>query len=173
MAAASADNAEQERSAPRGDSYPTRAGCRKRDRNGTLIRHARSFSPAVFPLPVAMIEPSFRAVLMTAVGSPPLSQPRRSAAFRTAIAMSAITVLTDPEHRPAADTESLPQNHAMCRHFPSADGLDNGGRSCQVRPCQSVTCLWSPNRDLSGCTDGSHLRLNRRRYTLSSLTADD
>src|SRR5579871_2154276 len=134
--APSADNAAQERSAAGCNAYLTGTGCRKGDRNGTLIRHARWFPVAVLPLPVAMVEPSFRAALVTAVGSPPLLEPRRSATFSAAIAMSAIAVLTDPKHCPAPNTNPLSQNHAMGRHLPSADGLDNGDRSCQRRPCR-------------------------------------
>jgi hypothetical protein len=97
-----------------------------------LIRHRSAFSP-VFPLPVAMIEPPLRTPLMTTVSAPPLFEPRGRAAGWTAIAVSAIAVLTDPENRPAAAAKPLPQNLAMYCHVRPQAGLDNGDRSCQVR----------------------------------------
>jgi hypothetical protein len=64
--------------------------CRGSDRKGTLIRHAPSF--AVLALPVAMIEPSFRALLVPPVGTPPLTTAGELAALRAAITMPSITV---------------------------------------------------------------------------------
>jgi hypothetical protein len=103
-----------------------------------LIRHARTAGPAlpILPLPVAMIEPSFRAALVTAVGAASLLDPGLSAASGTAITVSAITVLADPEHRVASNAAAnpLPKNHfAMSRHPCMRVGLDNGNRSWQVR----------------------------------------
>jgi|SRR5690242_18432359 len=105
---------------------------------GTLIRHARSAGSAlpILPLPIAMIESSFRAPLMAAVGPASLLESGLSTAGTTAIAVSAITVLADPEHRVAFTTAAnpLPKNHfAMSRHPCARVGLDNGNRSWQVR----------------------------------------
>ena len=58
--------------------------------DGTLIRHAPSF--AVLALPVAMIEPSFRALLVPPVGTPPLTAAGELAALSAAITMPSITV---------------------------------------------------------------------------------
>src|SRR5450756_233875 len=89
-------------------------------RMGTLIGHAFSRLPVpLLPLPVAMIQPSFRASLMAAVGTASLLESGFSAASGTAIALSAITVLADPEHRVAstAAANPLPEKHfAKSRH---------------------------------------------------------
>jgi hypothetical protein len=87
-------------------------------------------------LPVAIIQLAFRAPLVAAVGTAPLLKPRFSAAGRTAVAPSTITVLTDPEHRVAAFAAAnpLPENDfAMSLHVRPQTGLDNGSRSCQVK----------------------------------------
>ena len=104
---------------------------------GRLIRHASwRVTLAVGTLPVAMIEPALRTLLVAAVGSTVLSPPGFTAAHRAAIALSAITVLTDPEHRmtSTAAAKPLPQNHfARKRHARRRRRLDNGSRSWQVR----------------------------------------
>jgi hypothetical protein len=104
---------------------------------GRLIRHASwRVTLAVGTLPIAMIEPAFRTPLVAAVGSAVLSPPGFPAAHRAAIALSAITVLTDPEHRltSTAAANPLPQNHfARKRHARHKRRLDNGSRSWQVR----------------------------------------
>ena len=104
---------------------------------GNLIRHAFPRLPApILPLPVAVIQPSFRASLVSAVGAAPLLEPGLHAASRVAIALSAITVTADPEHRVASNAAAnpLPENHfAMSRHPCPQTGLDNGNHSWQVR----------------------------------------
>ena len=88
---------------------------------GTLIRHARpaGLAVSILPLPVTMVQPSFRASLVAAIGAAPLLDPGLLAASCAAIALSAITMLADPEHREAstAAANPLPENHfAMSRH---------------------------------------------------------
>jgi len=88
---------------------------------GTLIRHARpaGLAVSIFPLPVTMVQPSFRASLVAAVGAASLHDPGLIAATWAAIALAAITMLADPEHRVAstAAANPLPENHfAMSRH---------------------------------------------------------
>jgi hypothetical protein len=105
---------------------------------GTLIRHARPAGPpiSIFTLPVAMVEASFRAALVAVVGTAPLLEPGLSTASGAAVALSAITVLADPEHRVAfsAAANPLPENYfAVGRHRCPHAGLDNGNRSWQVR----------------------------------------
>ena len=83
---------------------------------GTLIRHARPASPpiSIFALP--------ESGLSTASGA--------------AVALSAIAVLADPEHRVASSAAAnpLPENYfAVGRHPCPRVGLDNGNRSWQVR----------------------------------------
>jgi hypothetical protein len=97
-----------------------------------LIRHARLrlTAAAVLPLTVAMIEPPFRALLVAAVGAPPLLAAGLLAALVAAVAVSAIAVRTDEENRVTALTEAnpLPQNRFAMnhRHASSHAGLDNG-----------------------------------------------
>jgi hypothetical protein len=104
---------------------------------GTLIRHAAPrLAAPIFPLPVAMVQPSFRAPLVSVVGAAALLESSFHAAGGAAIALSAITVLADPEHRvaSAAAANPLPENHfARNGHAPPQAGLDNGNRSWQVR----------------------------------------
>src|SRR5579864_3933541 len=103
---------------------------------GRLIRHAsRPVTLAVGTLPIAMIEPALRTPLVAAVGSTVLSPPGFPAAHRAAIVLSAITVLTDPEHRmtSTAAANPLPQNHFARKRHARRRGLDNGSRSWQVR----------------------------------------
>jgi hypothetical protein len=100
-----------------------------------LIRHTsrRATSP-VRTLPVAMIEPALQTPLMAAVGSTPLPAPSFGAASRAAIALPAVAVRANPEHRLAslAATKSQPENHfSLNCHPPTQAGFDNGNGSCQ------------------------------------------
>jgi hypothetical protein len=83
-----------------------------------------------------MIEPAFRTALVPAVGGTALLAPCLRAARRAAIALPAIAVRTNPEHRLAslAATNPLPENHfAMNRHPPTQADFDNGNGSCHGR----------------------------------------
>jgi hypothetical protein len=100
---------------------------------GTLIRHVRLRLPAaasVIALTIAMIEPSFGALLVAAVGTPSLVDAGLCTALRTAVALSAIAVPADKKHCVTLVTEanSLPEHRfAMnSRHASSQAGLDNG-----------------------------------------------
>jgi hypothetical protein len=91
-----------------------------------------------------MIEPSFRAVLVAAVGAAPLFDPCLSATSGTAVPLSPIAVLTNPENRPASFVRANPLTEnrlAMMNHRPST-GLDIGAKSWQVRNSSFVglTC---------------------------------
>jgi len=103
-----------------------------------LIRHAglrdAAFGLPSFPvlaLPVAMIEASFRALLVPPVGATPLTPACQFAALGAAITMPAITVRADEKSCVAllAQADSLPQNCFVMspRHASSQAGLDNGG----------------------------------------------
>jgi hypothetical protein len=100
-----------------------------------LIRHAwPAPALAVLLLPIPVVEPAFGALLIAAIGRPVLSPSGFSAARRAAIALSAIAMRTNPEHRlasrPAAN--ALPENHfSMNRHPPTEADFDNGNSSCQ------------------------------------------
>ncbi len=102
-----------------------------------MIRHARlRLAAPVLALPVAMVQPSFDTPLMPAVGTASLLASCGGAAGEAAITLSAITVLTDPEHcvTSTAAANPLPENHfAVNRHARAPAGLDNGSRSWQVR----------------------------------------
>jgi hypothetical protein len=102
-----------------------------------LIRHARPAPAlAVLLLPIAVVEPAFRTLLIAAVGRPVLPAPGFATARRAAIALSTIAMRTNPEHRLAslAATNPLPENHfSMNRHPPTQADFDNGNGSCQGR----------------------------------------
>jgi hypothetical protein len=99
-----------------------------------LIRHARIglLSLAVLALPIAMIEPPFRALLVSPIGTPPLTPAGKLTALRAAIAVSAITVCADKENRMTQMLEAHPlPEHCFAmnrRHASSQAGLDNGSR---------------------------------------------
>ena len=85
----------------------------------------------VLPLPVAMVEPSFRTLLMSAIGSAPLPLPRLITASEAAVALSAIAMRTEKEHCEAVVEQAnpLPENCFPMRHHASPQGvLDNGSR---------------------------------------------
>ena len=95
-----------------------------------MIRHAllRSTRP-IGPLPITVIEPALRTLLMTTIGDPPLIATGVAAAMQTAIALSVIATRAEKKRRTAitAQTNPQPQNHfARNRHPPSPAGLDNG-----------------------------------------------
>jgi hypothetical protein len=96
-----------------------------------MIRHAGSrLSPTILPLPVAMIQPSFPTLLMSAVGTAPSPDLGGGATSGAAIAVPTIAVLTDPEHRAASAASPLTENYfAMNRHARPQTGLDKGNRS--------------------------------------------
>jgi hypothetical protein len=87
-------------------------------------------STPILPLPVAMIEPAFRALLVACIGASPLLPAGLFAAGGAAIAMSTIAVGADEEHgvTPLAETDSLQENRfaVSLRHASSQAGLDNG-----------------------------------------------
>ena len=98
-----------------------------------MIRHARlrlTKAAPVLPLTITMIEPSFGALLVAAVGAPPLLAAGLLAALVAAVAMSAIAVRADEENRVAVLTKAnpLPQNRFAMnrRHASSQAELDNG-----------------------------------------------
>ena len=104
------------------------------DRKGTLIRHALlarplGSAPTVLLLTVTMIEASFGALLVPAIGTTPLMEPGLSPADLAAITLTSITAGAEKENRTtvAREANALPQNHFERRHlFPVRRGLDNG-----------------------------------------------
>jgi hypothetical protein len=90
----------------------------------------------VSALPAAMIELSFRASLMAAVGAAALSVPGFQATILAAVTLAAVTIPEDPEDCVASDrrTNALTEDHlAMPIHVRRQAGLYNGDRSWQVR----------------------------------------
>ena len=76
-----------------------------------------------------MVEPSFRALLVPAIGAPPLLQPCLLAAGDAAIALPAIAMRAEEEDGAtvAAEANPLPENHiAVNRHACAEAALDNG-----------------------------------------------
>jgi hypothetical protein len=100
-----------------------------------LIRHAGPAPAlAVLLLPIPVVEPAFRTLLVAAVGHPVLPAPGFGAARRAAIALPAVAVRANPEQRLAslAATSPRPENHFwMNRHPPTQAAFDNGNGSCQ------------------------------------------
>ena len=67
-----------------------------------MIRHAPQAAPfPVDPLPVPVIEPSFRAVLVFPVGKPRLLASHPAAAPLSAVDLPPVAAPADGEHRPA------------------------------------------------------------------------
>jgi len=114
----------------RGDRFSTAEWCRRNDRLGRLIRHAGPAATlAVRTLPVPMIEPALRALLISVVGGTVLPAPSFHAASGAAIPLPPIAMRTNPEHRLAslAATNSPPENYfSMNRHPPTPADFDNG-----------------------------------------------
>jgi hypothetical protein len=110
-----------------------------------LIRHAsRRVTVPVRTLPVAVIESALQTPLVAAIGLAVLPAPNFGAAGRAAIALSAIAVRANPEHRLAslAATNSRPEYHfSMDRHPPTQADFDNGHGSCQGRTSFDGTLL--------------------------------
>lgn len=83
----------------------------------------------VSPLPVPMIESTFRTLLVAAVGLAPLMEPGAMATGEAAIALSAITAQTQEEHGAAFAVLANPQKKncfAIGRHAYWRTQLDKG-----------------------------------------------
>jgi hypothetical protein len=79
-----------------------------------------------------MILPSFRALLIPAIGTASLTEASLSAAGAAAIAMSAVTAAAEKKDREAFDARASPpqENHfAKNRHACLRAGLDKGNGS--------------------------------------------
>jgi hypothetical protein len=145
-----------------------------------LIRHARP-APAltVLLLPIPVVEPAFRALLIAVVGSPVLPAPGYGAARRAAIALSAIAMGTNPEHRLAslAAANALPENHfSMNRHPPMQADFDNGNGSCQGRTSFDGGLLMKVAEPEPRCSNGGVLLPPSKpqyKFSLECFDADD
>jgi len=100
-----------------------------------LIRHAAQQLPAtIYPLAVAMIQPSLDALLMTTVGGAMLAAAHMAAALARAVPLPAITARANPKYRPAirVAAKPLPENNfSVNRHPHLQAAFDNGCGSCQ------------------------------------------
>jgi len=132
---------------------------RGRGGSGSLIRHASSnLALTIGSLTVSMIKPPFGALLMAAVGGPPLLTAGLLATAITAVLLPTITTLADPEDNAAfaCAAKSLTQNNFSSRLHPRPKArLDNSHRSWQPK----VTCLG--NLEKESC----------RYWTLAAVTA--
>ena len=126
-----------------------------------MIRHARPAPAlAVVLLPIPVVEPAFRALLIAAVGRPVLPAPGFGAANRAAIALPAITMSTNPEDRLAslAAANALPENHfSRNRHPPGQADFDNGNGSCQGRTSFDGGLLMKVAKPEPRCSNGGVL----------------
>jgi len=137
-----------------------------------LIRHARPAPAlAVVQLPIAVVKPAFGTLLITTVGRPVLPAPGFGAACRAAIALAAIAMCANPEHRLAslAAANALPENHfSMNRHPPRQADFDNGNGSCQGRTSLDGDLLMKVAEPEPRCSNGGVLyRLPKPQYKLS------
>ena len=79
-----------------------------------MIRHAPKAAPVpVGPLPVPVIEPSFRTVLVFPVGTPHLLASHPATALLPAVHLPPVAASADVEHRPAtrASAKQLVPSH--------------------------------------------------------------
>ena len=99
-----------------------------------MIRHAAAAAFPVVPLPVAVIEPPLRALLVPPVGVPPLLPPGFSSAPVAAVPVAPVTVTTDPEHRATANTPANPSAQEL---LAGPHPRPCGGRG-QPRPVRAI-----------------------------------
>ena len=86
-----------------------------------MIRHAPAAAPfPVDPLPVPVIEPSFRAFLVFPVGPPPLLASHPAAALIPAVGLPPVAGTADVKHHPATrpSTEQLSKHHFLGHRTP-------------------------------------------------------
>jgi len=126
-----------------------------------MIRHASLLHPAppVLPLPVAVVQPSFRTVLVSAVGASPLTDSGLFPAGDAAVALAAVATRAKEENSAAfaGQAKPLPQNYFVERRHPSSqrEGWTTVVASCQVRTSLLVVTLRrSPKRNPVAPTTG-------------------
>ena len=117
-------------------------------RGGSMIRHApQAAAFPVGPLPVAVIEPSFPALLVPLVGVATLLPARFPPASLAAVFMAAVTMTTDPEHRATAGPPAKPPPQGI---FAAPHPRPSGGRGQpqlgMARSIPSTNALFYPPR---------------------------
>ena len=73
-----------------------------------MIRHAEAAAFPVGPLPVAVIEPSLPALLVSPFGGSQLLPPRFFPAALAAVSVAPVTMAADPEHRATVGPPAKP-----------------------------------------------------------------
>ena len=73
-----------------------------------MIRHAAAAAFPVGPLPVAVIEPSLPALLVSPVGGSQLLPSRFLSAALAAVLVAPVTMTADPEHRATVGPPAKP-----------------------------------------------------------------
>ena len=94
-----------------------------------MIRHARLEPAATIPpLAIAMVESSFEALLVTAVGAAALAESRTSLTGGTTVALAAVTTGAQKELGAAFAAPANPSSEAIVRrcHAHWAGALDKG-----------------------------------------------
>ena len=95
------------------------------------------------PLPVAMVQASCGSLLFAEVRRTSLLQTCCGPASRAAIALAAITPLTDPEYGSTAKADPLEENRfPLTRHSRSEAGLDKGNGSWHSE--KQLQCIGDP-----------------------------
>ena len=100
-----------------------------------MIRHAAAAAFPVGPLPVAVIEPAFRALLVPPVGVPPLLPPGFSPASLAAVPVAPVAMTTNPEHRATAGPPANPLTQEL---FADPPPRPCGGTG-QPRPVRAIS----------------------------------
>ena len=100
-----------------------------------MIRHAQAAPFPVDPLPVPVIEPSFRAFLVPPVGVPPLLPPCFLPASVATVPVAPVTMTADPEHRATA---GAPANPSAQERFAGPPPRPCGGTG-QPRPVLAIS----------------------------------
>ena len=108
-----------------------------------MIRHAPAAAFPVVPLPVAVIEPAFRALLVPPVGVPPLLPPGFLPASLAAIPVAPVAMAADPEHRATAGPPANPSAQEL---FAGPPPRPCGGTG-QPRPVLAISV---PSADDAG-----------------------
>ena len=93
-----------------------------------MIRHASLDPAAIPPLAIAMIQPPFGALLVTAIGAASLAEPRMPLTSEATVALAAITTGAQKELSAAFAVAANPPSEAIVRrrHAHRQAALDNG-----------------------------------------------
>jgi hypothetical protein len=93
-----------------------------------MIRHAGLDPAAVPPLAIAMVEPAFAALLVTAIGAAALDQPCMLLTVGATVALAAITARAQKELGAAFAVPANPSSEGIVRrrHAHRQVALDNG-----------------------------------------------